>query len=456
MVDQVSSSTATSLAASPTALTLVDSASAEATEQQSAAPRWSLAKRILFRFAFAYLLLMSSTYLVLYFLPIPFGLDEPYAKLWSFLVGWAGDSVFHADTSVLPNASGDTTYNYVQVFCFLLLALVATAVWTFLDRRRSNYLRLQEWLRVYVRLALAFWMLDYAAVKVIPAQFPSPPLDRLLQPIGDASPGGLLWTFMGASAAYTIFSGLAELLGGLLLLARRTALLGALVCVAVLTNVVALNFCYDVPVKLFSLQLLVMALFLTLPELGRLANVFVFNRTTEPAEIPPLFARQWLDRGARVLPSVLVLGFAALQLNQVRLIYNQFVKPASRPPLYGIWNVEEFILDGTPRPPLVGDEVRWRRVVFDEPRAMAILTDTSRQRFPLDLEPAAHRLTLAKRGDPGWRSRFSFHRPDPHLLTMEGTFDGHQIRARLRRAANPEFRLVSRGFHWITEIPYNG
>ena len=87
---------------------------------------------------------------------------------------WVGDEVFHADTSVLPNGSGDTTYNYVQVFCFLMLALAATAVWTFLDRRRPNYARLHEWLRVYVRFALAVTMISYGAIKVIPSQFPSP------------------------------------------------------------------------------------------------------------------------------------------------------------------------------------------------------------------------------------------------------------------------------------------
>jgi hypothetical protein len=66
---------------------------------------------------------------------------------------------------------------------------------------------------------------------------------------------GLLWTFMGASAAYTIFTGLGELVGGLLLTTRRTALAGALVSAAVMTHVAVLNFCYDVPVKLFSMVL---------------------------------------------------------------------------------------------------------------------------------------------------------------------------------------------------------
>jgi len=124
---------------------------------------WSLIKRIAFRFAFAYL--------VLYNFPFPFNVmswfDEAssrYDALWQRIVTPVGKAVFGADTSVLPNGSGDTTYNYVQVFCFLVIALFATAVWSILDRKRTNYARLHEGLRIYIRFALAGAMISYGAV----------------------------------------------------------------------------------------------------------------------------------------------------------------------------------------------------------------------------------------------------------------------------------------------------
>jgi hypothetical protein len=43
------------------------------------------------------------------------------------------------------------------------------------------------------------------------------------------------------------------------LLFRKTKTFGSLVCITVLMNIVAMNFCYDVPVKLFSSNLLLMA-----------------------------------------------------------------------------------------------------------------------------------------------------------------------------------------------------
>ncbi len=440
----------------PPALTLVDSAgTGEPEEQESPVPRWGQAKRILFRFAFVYLLL--------YNLPFPldyvflfWNVSEPYQAFWSFVVPEVGDKVFGVDTSVLPNGSGDTTYNYVQVFCFLVLALAATAIWTYLDRRRANYARLHEWLRVYVRFALALTMIGYGAVKVIPSQFPSPSLDRLIQPFGDASPMGLLWTFMGASVAYEVFGGLCEMLGGLLLVFRRTTLLGALVSIGVLTNVVMLNFSYDVPVKLFSAHLLAMAAFLALPDLARLANLLVFNRRAEPAAIRPLFRRRWLHRGAMVLRVLFVFGFSGFLLYQAHQGSKQYGNLAPKPPLYGIWNVDEFVIDGQVRPPLVTDETRWRRVVFDFPKTIATqLMNDSRQRFRLALNKNRKVLTLTKRDDPQWRSAISYRQPDPKHLALEGTFDGHKIRARLSRVDESAFLLVSRGFHWINEYPYN-
>jgi len=87
----------------------------------------------------------------------------------------------------------------------------------------------------------------------------------MLEAIGDQSPMGLLWNFMGASAPYTIFGGLGELIGGLLLTNRRTALLGALISAAVMSQVVMLNFSYDVPVKIYSSELLLTARVLIAP-----------------------------------------------------------------------------------------------------------------------------------------------------------------------------------------------
>src|SRR5262249_24545008 len=133
---------------------------------------------------------------------------------------------------------------------------------------RIAYPRLWELLRIYVRYALALILIGYGLAKVVKTQFQAPSGVRLLEPFGQSSPMGLLWTFMGFSTAYTFFAGASEVLGGVLLLWRRTTTLGAMVSAAVLFHIVMLNFCYDVPVKLYSAHLFLMAVLLLLPDLG--------------------------------------------------------------------------------------------------------------------------------------------------------------------------------------------
>ena len=424
----------------------------ESAEARAAEPRWGPVKRLLFRFAFVYLVLYNIPVFLDF---IPF-VSQKYQAMWNALVPWFAQHVFHVEAAGEPNGSGDTTWNYVQVAYFALLAAMAAAVWTVLDKKRPHYARLYEWLRIYVRFSLAFVMLGYGVAKVINTQFPDPTLSRLLQPFGNASPMGLLWTFMGASDAYTIFGGAAEMLGGLLLTVRRTTLLGALVSIGVMTNIVMLNFCYDVPVKLFSSHLLLMAVFLAAHDWRRLANLLLLNRPVEPVAERPLFARRRLDRGALVFRTLFVTlgtGFLLYQGWQANKVYGD---KAPKPPLYGAWNVEELETDGRVRPPLITDGSRWRWVVVDYPGFISIEPMVEkRQAYRLELDSARHTLTLTKPRDPRWKSVLAYREPQPGVLLLSGTFDGQKVRARLRRSTASDFLLVNRGFHWINETPYN-
>lgn len=169
-----------------------------------------------------------------------------------------------------PTGSGDTTFDHVKLLMTAVLALAGALVWTLADRRRRRYEVAPRWLETGCRYYLALTLLSYGLFKVVPVQFPPPSLT--------------LWTFMGASMAYTVFAGLGEVVGAVLLLFRRTRLLGALVSAAVLTNVVVLNFTYDVPVKLFSAHLLAMAVALIALDARRLVAFFVRNAPAPPAK----------------------------------------------------------------------------------------------------------------------------------------------------------------------------
>ncbi len=415
---------------------------------------WGAVRRALFRFLFSYL--------VLYNFPFPLSvipvygevLRESYLETWKGVVPWVGEHVFGVEV-FYRLSGGDTTSTYVRLFFYLLLALAATAVWTLLDGRRADSARLHAWLRTYVRFALAAAMLLYGGYKVIPEQFGAPFPSTLLQPIGESSPMGLLWTFMGASIPYVVFTGAAEMLCGLLLAARRTTLLGALVCIGVLSNVVMLNFSYDVPVKLHSSHLLLMAVFLAAPDFKRLASLFVWNRPVPPAEQRPLFASRRGNVAALVFGTVFILYLAVSALQRSHASRLQFADMATGQRLYGVWEVEELAVAGVVRPLPVTDQTLWRRLVFEWPGAIGIQYphETAVYQYELRPDPGPHVFTLCC--DPEWKAVVSFKQVAPDVLALEGTVNGEQIRGRYRRMDDSRFLLISRGFRWIIERPLN-
>jgi uncharacterized membrane protein YphA (DoxX/SURF4 family) len=236
----------------------------------------------------------------------------------------------------------------------LLFALGAALLWSVLDRKRRDYRRVEPWLRLLVRYTLAFTLFAYGFAKVFPLKFGTPGFQRLLEPYGDFSPMGALWWFMGASIPYIIFAGCAEVLGGLLLRFRRTAALGAVVAFAVLLNVMMLNYCYDVPVKLYSTNLVLMAVYLAAFDLRRLLDVFVRNCATTPVDLTgPSFERRWM-RASAIVFEVLLVGYTLFENihGGWQGYKDRYVSPL-RPPIYGLYEVETFTRDGQDVPPLV-------------------------------------------------------------------------------------------------------
>jgi hypothetical protein len=360
------------------------------------------------------------------------------------------------DITVFPAGSSDTTFNYVQLLCFLVLAVVVTTGWTLWDRRRSEYHRLHQGLRAYVRLALGSTLITYGAFKVVKSQFAFPFLHELLQPLGESSPMGLLWKFMGYSLPYNVFVGAGEMAGGVLLFSRRTTTLGALVSAATLSHVVALNLSYDVPVKIFSLHLLGLAALLLWPDARRLADFFLANRPTAPAPLPTLFVRRAWNQSALVLRWALfgsVLGFALFQSwNQARA-YGDLSPHA---PLRGLYEVEQLLQNGALRPPLLTDTSRWRHLAIDRPWFLAaVLMDGSVRYYDWSLDPVHRTMALKSRGPEPQESVLRYTETAAGGLVLEGELEGDRVRVTLQRMDPSRQVLLTRGFHWVSEYPFN-
>jgi hypothetical protein len=434
---------------------------------QAASPtnaRWSFAQRIGFRFVFSFLalylflcrLIQSDLNFETGFGFAPGGkfVGAAYAKIWAPVVVWTGKHILRVSRHLrfVPDGNSDGIFGYVQLVCFALIAVIAALIWTLVDRKRTDYAQLYAWLRICLRYALAFSMLSYGMIKVIPIQFPSPRLIDLLSPHGDFSPFWLFWTFMGYSKAYTIFSGAAEVLAGLLLLFRRTTTLGALGASAVLLNVGMLDFCYDVPEKLDVIFLLLMAMILMAPDLGRLANLLVLNRPTSPAMVPnPPSSRRMRIAGVGAKAAIVTYMIVTTVMAPQKI--KNFYSPNSL--LYGIYDVDEFTRNGQILPPLTTDTTRWKKVVFlttDETYVEQM--DDSWNDYDTSYDSAGSKVTLVfKSGKTTNKSSFAYSQPDHDHMVLNGPLGNDSITVRLKRFDESKFSLVKTKFRWINGFP---
>ncbi|MFF2557785.1 DoxX family protein [Nocardia sp. NPDC058058] len=431
--------------------------------------RWHPLVRIAFRFGFVFIGLgMAGVWLVtaLYrSLGVAQESVDGVAK-WAALhplTDWVGVHVFGTRVDYTPTGSSDTAAQWVSMFTWLLVAVVASAVWSVLDRRRAEYARLYAWFRVGLRAALVSALLLYGMVKLLPSQM-SVILQRLVEPFGDMSPMSVLWAQTSLSEPYEIALGAAEITAALLLVLPVTAGMGAVLAFIVTLQIALLNLTFDVPVKIFSLQLLAFAAVLAAPEILRTVRALIGRAV--PARAPEL--RFGTRRGSRIFIAAQLIFGGWLLFTAVSEGYDGWQTYGSaRPhsPLYGIWNVTEYTVAGqqvpalvdfreTTNPGLPNASDRLRRLIFDIPTAItAQRMDDSLLPFPASIDTERHTITIPQDAVRTFAS-LNYQQPQPNQLVLDGTLAGRPIHMRLELVPLDHFPAVSRGFHWVQATPY--
>ncbi len=417
---------------------------------------WSLATRVSFRFAFCAALLFvpfggNDSPLVI--LP-GFGraLDESLRRPMAILAQKAGVSLVHLSGHAAElhiQATSDSALRWVTLAIILALSLVATIIWSILDRRRQSYPTLLAWFRLALRVGLGVAMLEYGFIKVFPIQFPAPPLAVLNEPVGSSSALTLFWSLYGINPVFVMTLGWVEVVAGLLLLFRRTAFAGALLTLAVMTNVALLDLSFNVPVKLYSLSLVAMALVLLAPEATLVWRLFLTGQ-------PVTRSRSWGPdlplRPARVLLAGEVLVAILACWTLATGTYSVWRKKADTlrhpPPITGAWRI-----DGTSGL-LGGNDVPITTLFFD-PNSDAMLRGSDgllwRSRAIYDQPHQTLRLFYEVYG----MLMFRVVQPDfAHLvLTPVGSRASSRPVLHLTRIPLPaSYPLLQHDFHWVSEF----
>jgi uncharacterized membrane protein YphA (DoxX/SURF4 family) len=319
-------------------------------------------------------------------------------------------------------SGGDTSRDGIILGGFALLGLVTSAVYTRFESssERSRRARAAAW--TVIRYFLAYEFVRYGMAKVVGMQFYRR-FYLLDSRVVDMKPMNLAWSFFGHSYGYQAITGAIELVGALLLCFRRTTTLGACVLFSVMSNVVLVNFYYDVSVKLFSSIFLTMIVYLLGLEAKRFWTFFVTDERPPPREYlrPPRSVRARVAHGAWV---AIVLLVPTADITHDAMKHRLFTDE----PLLGAWKVDkeeglEQLVSDAPQPST--------RIYFEKGDYGFIRVGSKRIPFTFQFDESAGQLRMSMDVPPkALVGRFDRH---DHTARFGGTVDGRAFALELTR-----------------------
>ena len=423
---------------------------------------WPLWQRLLFRFFFIYLALSMApwTWLDRAF-PWMNTVTQPYYSLMDWAVETSNALLFRVKDKLVPvGGSGDTSYGWAQLWFVLTISFVGMLIWSVLQRRKKEYRKLNYWLCLFTRYYVAMVLFSYGIIKLFALQMPFPNYSQLATPLGDFLPMRFSWMFIGYSTPYQVFSGFMEVFAGLLLLYRRTVTLGALVATGVFVNVAAMNLAYDIPVKIYSMQLVFCCLFLLANEMDRILCFFIYNRPANACTVYQYpFKKRW-SRITRIVLKTLFIGIAAGSVlwESIEWKKQSQTQMNNMPFEAGVYDVTHYAINNDTMPPLLTDTLRWQQVIFDNSRSGSISTsDTAFRRmynrayFTYKADTVKHTFNILKRmTDSLPIAALQYRFEDANTIRFWGRRQSDSLSFVLKRSLR-HFQLAEKQFHWLSE-----
>jgi hypothetical protein len=424
-------------------------------------PSWSLSRKVVVRFLF--IVLGGSTLLCwdviadLIFRYIAFGkysYEAPYKVLIKPFY-WLDRHIFHTgyDPKVHLSFPGDNHFGILFYLTLLLAGIVGTIAWSWLDRKRPHYRKLMYWFRVYLRYMLALTMFDYGIDKMIPVQMSYPNVLNLLTPLGESGRFNVLWNFMGISPGYMMLTGIVEITGSLLLFNRRTVVAGCLIELVVLVNVVALNIFYNIPVKLFSEQLLLYTLFLLLPYFYPLIRLFLFGKTVKLAAPQYRFLTPW----KRYTLIAFLIGLPTMIFIPIGLgISQRYTRNKANAGRQRIYEITSFVTKDT-LAPLLTDTLRWKRLLFVysnySTSNYAVIFDMqdNKEYYGLDLDSNKNILTLKNGLDTAQWNVFNYSQPARNQLLLNGKWERNEVHILMKSLPIDSIPINRERIRWVRD-----
>lgn len=366
------------------------------------------------------------------------------------LVKWSGSNIFHLQHPYTSKIISDSTGLYIHLFNLAILSLLATITWAIVKKQDDNQ-KLFYWFRVFISYYLALQLFNYGFNKIFKWQFYLPEPNTLFTAIGQTHRDLMYWSSMGLSRPYTIFAGIAELIAAMLLLFKRTRLAGALLTFFVLCNVVAINFSYDISVKVYSCFLLLLSCIIIAMYWQRLL-VFFSNNKNIPERNNEIRFNSTTSKRIYVFTKLFIIVIIMFSTLSVYFKENNFNDDkAPRPAFHGAYDVIVFVRNGDTLPPLLTDEFRWRRF-FVHRRGYFITQDMAdnMQDYQLLVDTVAHNFII-ERQDSNEQFKLIYKQYPDSTLSLSGSISNDSLWMKFKPIDLNHLPALQHEFNWTID-----
>lgn len=385
------------------------------------------------------------------FIPFPFNTTKVQLSVTDFLfgklIGFVSKNIFGqalTDTEV----HSDTIAMYVLVLLLFIIAVIVSLV--LLQIKKWSLYRDKVFAFIYRLLCyyLALQLLKYGLDKVFKNQFYLPEPNTLYTPMGQVPKDLLYWSSMGTSHFYNVFLGSLETLAAIFILIKRTRLVGLLLSLVVMLNVVAVNFGFDISVKLYSLFLLFLTLYLLAPYIKSLYQFFfthhaVAGKSTGAAVV--LIRSRFLSTSLKWF----ITGIIFLEALYPFIKSGNFNgNRAKRPYLHGAYEVKQFIAGTDTLEPVNFPVKRFfihrdSYMIFqdreDEMTDYKLTYDIDKYEYVLT-DYQMHKTAI----------HFNYNQSDS-VLILQYSKDGREYKLTGKVLGWRKLPAVRKGFHWTVD-----
>ena len=338
---------------------------------------WTNLQKVTFRIAFIYFLLLCIPSYWSFYERI-FGLEFSkitYHAFQSIVAFWPPQLVLiESEEGVFG------LLNYINLILLFVISVVLGLIWGLIDKKSFNYSKLYYWVRVLARYRLAYGMVGWGLKKAFPMQMVYPTVGMLNTPFVDMAEKKLYWSHVGISFEYTVFLGFAEIIPGLLLLHRKTAVLGGALAAVVCFNIAIANHAYDAGVAVPAAYFTLLGIFVAWYDLPKIWSLVVKEQDINTYRYYPDLSKRWqkyLRTGLKVVFNTLFVPVAAGLWAYGFFNGNNYNIPSTPglPDTKGYYTVPEFKLNNEPLAYNPKDSIRWLDATFESWSSLSYKTN---------------------------------------------------------------------------------